>query len=59
MRRDRLMLALARHRAERSLRDRPEAVAISGYRGHAISLERWVGVVIWIAFLVFLLAESN
>ncbi|MBI5433900.1 MAG: hypothetical protein HZA52_13800 [Planctomycetes bacterium] len=54
MRRQSIMQALARHRAER-----PEAVAVVGYRGQALALERWIGIVLWGAFLAVLIAASN
>lgn len=54
MRRQSMMQILARHRAER-----PQALALVGYRGQAALLERWVGVVLWIAFLAVLITASN
>ncbi|MCE9594155.1 MAG: hypothetical protein K8S98_08175 [Planctomycetes bacterium] len=48
------MQTLARHRAERA-----QAVAVVGYKRHAHNLERWVGIVVWIALLAVLIVESR
>lgn len=54
-----LMQSLARYRSERSHPSAAEAVAITGYRGHAVLLERWVGVMLWLALLAVLIVESG
>lgn len=54
-----LMQSLARYRSERSQPRAAEAVAIGGYRGHALLLERWVGIVLWLALIAVLVVESG
>jgi hypothetical protein len=48
------MQTLARHRAQR-----PEAVALVGYKHQAHNLERWIGIVVWAVFLAVLIVESR
>ncbi|MCK6448399.1 MAG: hypothetical protein L6Q99_18575 [Planctomycetes bacterium] len=68
------MQSLARYRSERAQPRATAAVdaeavaagdvadggiAFGGYRGHAMLLERWVGVVLWLALIAVLVVESG